>query len=88
MKPGKKTWIWSIVAFIIIGLALSVAGYWWFSRGIAGTPASEASAEAAPTPGKVWRGSVSLGHDNDLVYGHYLGLRPDELEELRETGAI
>ena len=40
------------------------------------------------TPGKVWRGSVSLGHDNDLVYGHYLGLRPDELEELRETGAI
>ena len=40
------------------------------------------------TPGKVWRGSVSLGHDNDLIYGHYLGLRPDELEELRETGTI
>ena len=40
------------------------------------------------TPGKVWRGSVSLGHDNDLIYGHYLGLRADELEELRETGTI
>ena len=40
------------------------------------------------TPGKVWRGSVSLGQDNDLIYGHYLGLRPDELEELRETGTI
>jgi len=40
------------------------------------------------TPGKAWRGSVSLGHDNDLVYGHYLGLRPDELQELRETGTI
>ena len=40
------------------------------------------------TPGKVWRGSVSLGYDNDLVYHHYLGLEPDDLEILREQGII
>ncbi len=58
MKPGKKTWIWTIVGFVIIGLALSGAGYWWFIRGITGTPAGEASGEAAPTlnPQQVVRG--------------------------------
>ena len=40
------------------------------------------------TPGKVWRGSVSLGYDNDLVYNHYLGLKSDDLQTLRENGVI
>jgi len=40
------------------------------------------------TPGKVWRGSVSLGYDNDLVYHHYLGLEPNDLQILREQGII
>ena len=40
------------------------------------------------TPGKVWRGSVSLGYDNDLVYHHYLGLQPEDLQTLREQGII
>lgn len=40
------------------------------------------------TPGKVWRGSVALGYDNDLVYGHYLGLKSDELQTLRHNGVI
>ena len=40
------------------------------------------------TPGKVWRGSAPLGHDNDLVYKHYLGLDDTELNQLRGQGTI
>lgn len=40
------------------------------------------------TPGKIWRGSAPLGHDNNLVYKHYLGLDDAELERLREQGTI
>jgi crotonobetainyl-CoA:carnitine CoA-transferase CaiB-like acyl-CoA transferase len=40
------------------------------------------------TPGKVWRGSVKIGHDNELVYGKVLGLSGDEIEQLRHTGVI
>ena len=40
------------------------------------------------TPGKVWRGSVSLGYDNDLVYRQVLGLEPSEIAQLREDGII
>ena len=40
------------------------------------------------TPGKVWRGSVGLGHDNGQVYQHYLGLDPADLQILREQGII
>lgn len=40
------------------------------------------------SPGKIWRGSVPLGHDNDLVYRRYLGLDDGELQKLRERGII
>ena len=40
------------------------------------------------TPGKVWRGSVALGHDNHQVYHHYLGLEQEDLDMLREQGII
>jgi len=40
------------------------------------------------TPGQVWRGSVPLGYDNELVYNHYLGLNPSELAQLRDQGVI
>ena len=40
------------------------------------------------TPGKVWRGSVALGHDNDQVYHHYLGLEQEDLDMLKEQGVI
>ena len=40
------------------------------------------------TPGKIWRGSAPLGHDNDLVYKHYLGLDDTELNRLQEQGTI
>ena len=40
------------------------------------------------TPGKIWRGSAPLGHDNDTVYRHFLGLEVEDLERLRERGII
>jgi crotonobetainyl-CoA:carnitine CoA-transferase CaiB-like acyl-CoA transferase len=40
------------------------------------------------TPGKIWRGSTPLGHDNDLVYRHYLGMEDAELERLQDKGVI
>lgn len=40
------------------------------------------------TPGKIWRGSVRLGHDNALVYRELLGLSDTEIEELRQQRII
>jgi len=40
------------------------------------------------TPGKIWRGSAPLGHDNNLVYKRYLGLDGPDLDRLREQGII
>ena len=40
------------------------------------------------TPGEVWRGSVPLGYDNELVYGRLLGLESSELIQLQEQGVI
>ena len=40
------------------------------------------------TPGKIWRGSVALGHDNDLVYSKLLGLSPEDVAQLHEDGVV
>jgi crotonobetainyl-CoA:carnitine CoA-transferase CaiB-like acyl-CoA transferase len=40
------------------------------------------------TPGKIWRGSVPIGHDNELVYGKLTGLDGAALARLREQGVI
>ena len=40
------------------------------------------------TPGEIWRGSVPLGYDNDLVYQHYLGLTPGDLEQMKNQRVI
>ena len=40
------------------------------------------------TPGEIWRGSVPLAHDNELVYDRLLGLSTGELDQLREQGVI
>jgi crotonobetainyl-CoA:carnitine CoA-transferase CaiB-like acyl-CoA transferase len=40
------------------------------------------------TPGKIWRGSVPIGYDNELVYGQLLGLSKEELDALRNQGVI
>jgi crotonobetainyl-CoA:carnitine CoA-transferase CaiB-like acyl-CoA transferase len=38
--------------------------------------------------GNVWRTGPALGADNDLVYGDWLGLAAEELEELKRCGTI
>ncbi len=40
------------------------------------------------TPGKIWRGSVPLGYDNELIYSDFLGITPAELKQLEEQGVI
>ena len=40
------------------------------------------------TPGEIWRGSVPLGYDNELVYGRRLGLSTGEQDQLRQQGVI
>ncbi len=40
------------------------------------------------TPGKIWRGSVPVGHDNELIYGNLLGMTPQALRELAARGVI
>ena len=40
------------------------------------------------TPGEIWRGSVPLGYDNEMVYQRLLGLSTGELDQLREQGVI
>ncbi len=40
------------------------------------------------TPGEVWRGSVALGHDNELVFGKLLGMSESEIAGLAKEGVI
>ena len=40
------------------------------------------------TPGKIWRGSVPVGHDNARVYGELLGLGAADLETLKREQII
>ena len=40
------------------------------------------------TPGKIWRGSVPVGHDNELVYRDLLGLESQALQDLSQRGVI
>jgi crotonobetainyl-CoA:carnitine CoA-transferase CaiB-like acyl-CoA transferase len=39
-------------------------------------------------PGSVWRTGPSLGQDNELVYGDWLGKTAEELAKLSESGVI
>jgi len=40
------------------------------------------------TPGRIWRGSVPVGHDNKHIYTHFAGLTPPDLTRLKEQGVI
>lgn len=40
------------------------------------------------TPGKIWRGSVPVGYDNETVYTHIAGLTQAEVAALRDKGVI
>jgi crotonobetainyl-CoA:carnitine CoA-transferase CaiB-like acyl-CoA transferase len=40
------------------------------------------------TPGKIWRGSVPVGYDNEAVYTRVAGLSREEVAQLKEKGVI
>lgn len=40
------------------------------------------------TPGKIWRGSVPVGYDNETVYTRLLGLSREEVAGLKDKGVI
>jgi crotonobetainyl-CoA:carnitine CoA-transferase CaiB-like acyl-CoA transferase len=40
------------------------------------------------TPGKIWRGSVPVGHDNEMVFQQLLGMSTSEIAKLTEDGVI
>jgi len=40
------------------------------------------------TPGKIVRGSVPVGHDNERVYGQMLGVSPERLDQLRKDKVV
>lgn len=40
------------------------------------------------TPGKIWRGSVPVGHDNEAVYTRLAGLSVEQLAHLKDKGVI
>ena len=40
------------------------------------------------TPGRIWRGSVPVGHDNELVFRDLLGLSDEELIDLRQQRVV
>ena len=40
------------------------------------------------TPGKIWRGSVGVGADNQSIYGEMLGVSANDLEQLRRDKII
>src|SRR5258708_35305899 len=40
------------------------------------------------TPGKIWRGAVGLGFDNQRVYSDLLGISGEELKELSQQDVI
>ena len=40
------------------------------------------------TPGKIWRGSVPVGHDNEAVYTRLAGLSVEQVAALKEKGVI
>ena len=40
------------------------------------------------TPGKIWRGAVGLGFDNQRIYSELLGITAEELKELSQQDVI
>jgi len=40
------------------------------------------------TPGKIWRGSVPVGYDNEKIYTHFAGLKQEDLSRLKKKGVI
>ena len=60
----------------------------WEDNQVGRVKGTGVSPSFSATPGKVWRGSVPVGHDNEQIYTHFAGLSREEVARLKEKGVI
>jgi len=60
----------------------------WEDEQVGKVKGSGVSPSFSKTPGKIWRGSVPVGHDNERIYTHFAGLSQEEVTQLKEKGVI
>jgi len=60
----------------------------WQDEQVGTVKGSGVSPSFSDTPGKIWRGSVPVGHDNEKIYTHFAGLSREEVAQLKEKGII
>ncbi len=60
----------------------------WEDNQVGRVKGTGVSPSFSATPGKVWRGSVPVGHDNEQIYTHFAGLSREEVAQLKEKGVI
>ena len=60
----------------------------WEDNQVGRVKGTGVSPSFSATPGKVWRGSVPVGHDNEQIYTHFAGLSREEVAQLQEKGVI
>ena len=60
----------------------------WDDNQVGRVKGTGVSPSFSATPGKIWRGSVPVGHDNEQIYTHFAGLSREEVAQLQEKGVI
>ncbi len=60
----------------------------WEDNQVGTVKGTGVSPSFSATPGKIWRGSVPVGHDNEQIYTHFAGLSREEVARLKEKGVI
>ena len=60
----------------------------WEDNQVGTVKGTGVSPSFSATPGKIWRGSVPVGHDNEQIYTHFAGLSREEVAQLKEKGVI
>lgn len=60
----------------------------WEDNQVGRVKGTGVSPSFSATPGKIWRGSVPVGHDNEQIYTHFAGLSREEVAQLKEKGVI
>ncbi len=60
----------------------------WEDNQVGRVKGTGVSPSFSATPGKLWRGSVPVGHDNEQIYTHFAGLSREEVARLTEKGVI
>lgn len=60
----------------------------WEDNQVGRVKGTGVSPSFSATPGKIWRGSVPVGHDNEQIYTHFAGLSREEVAQLKEKGVL